>query len=364
MKNNKAFKIRLYPSNVQKELITKTIGCSRFIYNQMLNERVEVYKELKEDKETLYSYKCKTEKQYKEEFEFLKEVSSRALQQSRRDLETAFRNFYRGLKKGQTIGFPKFKSKHKNKLSYREPQLGNKAIEIKDNKIKLLKLGWVKFRGLSKNFNGKIKSVTITQFRSGKYVASILVETEMNKRERKPDNVIGVDLGLKSFITCSNGEQIVGIQQEILKIEKKIKQQQRNISRKTKGSNRRNKAKVKLNKLYDYKTNFQNHFQWHLANKLCSENQTISLEDLNVTGMKRNRKLSHSIHHINWGSFLAKLEQKAKEYGTEIYKVNRFFPSSKMCCNCGKIKDDLKLSTRIYKCECGNVIDRDLNASI
>jgi putative transposase len=360
---NKAFKIKLYPNKSQQTLIDKTVGCSRFLFNQMLNEKIEVYKKLKDDKDALYTYKYKTEKQYKEEFEFLKEVSSRALQQSRIDLETAYKNFYRRIKKGQKAGFPKFKAKHKVKLSYREPQVG-KIIEIKDNKIKLLKLGWIKFKGLSKDFSGKIKSVTVTQLRSGKYIASVLVETEIIKRKRKSNNIIGADLGLKSFIFCSNGEEIKGIREKITDIEGKIKKQQKHISRKVKGSNRRNKAKIKLNRLYEYKSNFQNHFQWHLANKLCSENQAISLENLNVKGMLKNRKLSHAIHNISWSSFLSKLEQKSKEYDTEIFKVDRFFPSSKMCSKCGKIKEDLKLSDRTYDCSCGNIIDRDLNASI
>lgn len=147
-------------------------------------------------------------------------------------------------------------------------------------------------------------------------------------------------------------------------IESRIKKHQKHISRKKKGSNRRKKVILKLNRFYEYRQNFLNHFQWHLANKLCSENQALSLEDLNVAGIKKNRNLSNAVHNVNWSSFLTKLEQKAKEYGTNIFKIDRFFPSSKLCSKCGSIKSDLKLSDRTYYCDCGLEIDRDLNASI
>lgn len=365
---NKAYKIKLYPNKKQAEQIDKTIGCSRFIFNQMLNERINVYTELKEDKEKLYAYKYKTEKEYKQEFEFLKEASSRALQQSRNDLDTAFKNFFKG--KGK-FGFPKFKSKKTCKLSYREPQVVNQ-IRIEGNKIKLLKLEWIKFKGLSKEFKGIIKFVTITKQRNGEYFASVLVERNSIIKQRKENNNVGIDLGLKEFIVCSNGESIKGIKEELLSIEKKIKNQHRHLSRKIeqnkkrsiKDTKRQNKCRIKLVNLYKFKTNFLNHFQWHLVNKLCNENKIISLENLNVRGMLKNRKLSHAIHLINWTSFVTKLEQKAKEYGTQVIKIDRFFPSSKLCSCCGQIKKDLTLSDRDYKCDCGLEIDRDFNASI
>jgi putative transposase len=361
---NKAYKIKLYPNQKQQIQIDKTIGCCRFIYNQMLSERKSVYELLKDDKEKLYSYKYKTEKEYKQEFDFLSESSSRALQQSRVDLETAYKNFYsRVKKKAKKLGFPKFKSKKLCKLSYREPQVG-KSIEIKDNRIKLLKVGYVKFKGLSNNFQGVIKSVTITKRKDEQYVASILVEQDQVKKKRVSNNKIGIDLGLKEFIVCSDGESINGIKLKLYEIEKEIKKIQKQFSRKINGSKRKEKCRLKLNKIYQYKTDFLNHFQWHLVNKLCSENQTICLEDLNVAGMKQNRKLAHAIHYINFGSFIIKLKQKALEYETDIITIGRFFPSSKICSSCGQIKQDLQLSDRQYICDCGLEIDRDLNASI
>lgn len=364
---HKSYKVRLYPNQTQKDLMDKTFGCCRFIYNAFLAERISVYDELKDDKDKLKSHKYKTESQYKEDFPWLKEVSSRALQQSTRDLNLAYQNFFRRVKQGKKPGFPKFKKKGKCKDSYREPQVGEKSIEVLTNakKIKLMKLGKVKFRGLSKDFCGEIKSVTVTRTRSGKYIASILTEVlQQSKKARTSDNIIGIDLGLKEFVVCSNGEVISGIKTKMEILDKRIRQQQRHFSRKQKGSKRRENCRIKLNRLYEDRQNYLTHFQWHLANKLCSENQAISLENLNVAGMKKNRKLSRAIHNVNWVSFIEKLEQKAKEYETEIHRVNRFFPSSKLCSKCGMIKADLTLGDRVYSCGCGLEIDRDLNAAI
>jgi len=362
---NKAYKIRLYPNKKQKELIDNTIGCSRFLYNQMLNEHIHVYEKLKDNKIELYSYKYKTEKEYKKEFEFLKNASSRALQQSNRDLNVAFQNFFKGIKKKQKVGFPKFKAKHKVKWSYRETQLEKQqAIKICFNKIQLNKLGFVSFRGLSKDFNGIIKSVTVTKNRDNTYEASILVDQVFVLKKRISDNKIGCDLGIKEFLVCSNGDSFLGIKKELFEIEKEIKKQDRHLRRKIKGSNNYEKCRIKLAKKYKYKTNFQNHYFRHLAKKLCEENQTVVLEDLNVSGMIKNRSVSHSIFYSGWSKFKTMLEQKAKEYDSEVKYVNRWFPSSKTCSKCGNIQKDLSLKDRIYICECGNTIDRDLNASI
>lgn len=370
---NKAYKIKLYPNIQQKELIDKTIGCSRFIFNQMLSERIIVYNDLKDDKEKLYAYKYKTEKEYKKEFEWLKEVSCYALQQSRIDLETAYKNFFRRLKQGnKKAGFPRFKSKKNSKNSFRICQTVDNILQIKNVKLRLTKYGWIKFRGLSKDFQGTIKSITVTRNKDNTYEASILVEQDKVIKQRISDNKIGIDLGLKEFIFCSNGEFINGINKYLFKIEKQIKKVQKHFSRKIEvnkknnkqNSKRQEKCRIKIAKLFKYKTNFMNHFQWHLVNKLCSENQAICLENLNIAGMIKNHKLAHSISYSNWGSFVSKLEQKAKEYETSIVKIDRWFPSSKTCSNCGQIKKDLTIEDRVYSCNCGLEIDRDLNAAI
>lgn len=368
MKIKKAFKVKLYPNKTQAIQIDKTIDACRFIYNKTLEERNEIYKQLNTDKESLYSYKYKTEKQYKEDFPFLKEVSSYALQQCRRDLQQAYINFYRSFKKKGKTKFPKFKSKKICKLSYREPNgnfhMKNPLIYIEENKIALPKLGKVKFRGLSKYFNGKIINTTITKEKTGEYIASILVEQNQIIKIRKANSIIGIDLGLKEFATCSNGEQINGIKDKLYDIEKDIKKLQKHFARKQNNSNRKEKLRIKIAKKYKYKNNVSNHFNYHLANKFCNDNQIIGIENLNVSGMLRNRKLAHSISYASWDNFINKLEQKAEEYKTQVVKIDRFYPSSKTCSKCNKIKENLSLADRMYVCECGNNIDRDLNASI
>ncbi|MFA6728331.1 MAG: RNA-guided endonuclease TnpB family protein [Prevotella sp.] len=361
-----AYKVRLYPTKKQAELIDKTIGCCRYVYNHSLADRIDFYEKFKDNKDALNTYKYHTIKSLRDDLPWLKEVSSSAIRQSQLDLDKSYTNFFRRVKQGQKPGFPKFKKKGKCQDSYRECQNTN-TIRLEDNSTKLTlpKLGKVKIRGLSKDFSGAIKNVTVSRSKSGKYYASILVEKEQTeKRKRVSDNIVGVDLGLKEFAVCSNGDFIYGIKDKVARLDVKIRKQQKHLSRKVQGSNRWYDCKRQLNVLYEYRQNYLNHFQWHLANKLCSENQAISLEDLNVSGMRKNRKLSHGIQNVNWSSFVTKLEQKAKQYGTTVYKVDRFFPSSKTCSRCGKIKKYLKLSDRIYKCDCGFEIDRDLNAAI
>ena len=367
--SNKAYKIRLYPNKAQTELIDKTVGSVRFLFNQMLKERIDVYEKLRNDTEALKKYKYKTEKQYKQEYIFLSEVPSRALQQSRLDLDTAFKNFYRRIKQNKKQkGFPKFKKKSEDKWSYRDPQVWSQntpAIEIKNNKIKLPKLSWVKFKGLDKNFSGKIKSVTIEKGRDDKYYASILVEKEKQDRKLRTGNeVTGIDLGLKEFVTLSNGEIINGIKDKFKELSNRIDKANKHLSRKAYGSNRYEKQRIKLNRLYKKRTNIQNHFFWHLSNHILSKSQAVVIEDLNVKGMVKNRRLSKAIHSVAWSSFIQKLKHKADEYGTDVFTVNRFFPSSKLCPSCGSLKENLTLKDRVYTCDCGYTQDRDINAAI
>lgn len=362
----RACKVRLYPTKQQAELIDKTIGCCRYVYNHSLADRVSFYEKFKDDKDTLNTYKYPTIKSLREEFSWLEEVPTKALKQSQLDLDKAYSNFFRRVKQGQKPGFPKFKKKGKCVDSYRECLSGKlPRLEDSNTRLVLTKLGKIKIRGVPKSFYGVVKNVTVSRSKSGKYYASILVEKEqIEKRKRVSDNIVGVDLGLKEFAVCSNGDFIYGIKDKTARLDVKIRKQQKHLSRKVKGSNRWYACKRRLNVLHEYRQNYLNHFQWHLANKLCSENQAIALEDLNVSDMKKNRKLSHSIQDVNWSSFVVKLEQKSKQYNTTVYKIGRFFPSSKTCSRCGKIKKDLKLSDRVYKCDCGFEIDRDLNAAI
>jgi putative transposase len=335
-----------------------TIGCCRFIFNQMLAERKTVFAQFRDDKESLKSHKYKTEKELKAEFPFLAEAGSRALQQARINLESALNNFF-----AKRAEFPKFKAKKKSSESYREPNV-NDCIAVKDNKIKLLKLGWVKLSYLPKDFTGKIKSVTVSRSKTNEYYVSILTEQEAVVRERKSNEVIGLDLGLTDFCVTSNSEFYSPMTNELKKLEKKIRFWQKKLARQIKGSFGRERTKLKLNKVYEKCKRLQNYYFWHLANKLCRENQAIGLETLSINNMQKNRKLSHSIHLTGWGEFLTKLKQKAVEYGTELNFADQFFASTKTCFNC-KNKQEISLTQRIYICQnCGYELQRDINGAL
>jgi putative transposase len=353
MKVNKTFKFRLEPNNTQKVLINKTLGCCRFLYNQMLEERQSKYK-LKDKS------KCKTEKQYKKEFDFLREVDSISLQQTRIDLTSAYSNFFRKIRQKQKVSL-RFKSKHNPKHSYRTLSSDN-AIRIENNKIRLPKLGFVKFKK-SREIEGKIKSVTISKSVLGKYCISVLCETEIQYLP-KLDTAIGIDLGIKDFCITSNSD-FISNPKYLRKSEAKLKRIQRVLSKRKKGSNRRVKQQKKLFKIHEKIRNQRLDFLHKLSTKLVSENQVICLEDLSVKNMVKNHCLAKSISDCSWSKFVELLKYKSGWYGREVIRIDRFFPSSKTCSNCGNIKTALGLKDREYCCSsCGITIDRDYNASL
>ena len=376
MKQLKAFKFRLIPNKQQKVLINKTLGCSRFLYNQMLNEKQVKYK-------SKDISKTKTEKQYKEEFSFLKEVDSIALQQSRIDLRTSYTNFFRKLKSGElqkeiskrlavaktpkqkakalNYGKPKFKCKYNPKKSYRTVNINN-SIRVEENKIKLPKLGVVKFKK-SKEVLGIIKSVTITKNILNRYYISVLCEVEIQKLS-KLDTKIGIDLGIKEFCVTSNNE-FASNPRHLRKLEKKLKKAQRILSHRVKKSNRRFKQQKKVFRIHQKISNQRLDFLHKLSTKLINENQVICLEDLSVKNMVKNHKLAKSISDVSWSKFVELLEYKCDWYGRELIQIDKFFPSSKTCSSCGNIKTDLTLKDREYVCSCCElVIDRDYNAAL
>jgi len=349
----KAFKFRLAPNKGQKVLISKTLGCTRFLYNQMLNEKQIKYKS--QDKS-----KTKTEKEYKIEFDWLKEVDSISLQQTRIDLKTAYTNFFRKLKLGQHTNL-KFKSKHNPKHSYRTININN-SIRIEGNKIKLPKLGFVKIKQ-SRELQGKIKSATVSKNILGNYYISILCEVEIEKLP-KLDTQVGIDLGLKEFCITSDGE-FVSNPKYLRQSEQKLKKIQRIFSNRVKGSNRRFKQQKVVYKIHQKIRNQRLDFLHKLSTKLINENQVICLEDLQVKNMVKNHCLAKSISDVSWSKFVELLKYKANWYGRELVKIDKFFPSSKTCSNCGNIKKDLTLKDREYQCNsCGITLDRDYNSSL
>ena len=347
---NKAYKIRIYPNKEQRILIAKTFGCCRFVYNYFLAERIRLYREEEKTLSAFDTHKLLTP--LKQELEWLKEPDKFSLQNALINLDKAYKMFFKG------SGYPRFKSKRDNHNSYTT----NQNIKIFDKYIQLPKLGKVKFRG-KYDIQGRIVSATISQEPSGKYYVSLCCEVEIEQLP-KTNQSIGLDLGLKDFAILSNGIKIPNLKY-LAKSEKRLAKLQRELSRKPKGSSNRNKARIKVARCYEKITNQRKDFLHKLSTQLVRDYDNICIEDLNVEGMVKNHNLAKSISDASWSEFARQLTYKCEWYGKQLIKVDRFYPSSQLCNNCGyknKTVKDLKI--RYWTCpECGNEVDRDVNAS-
>jgi len=354
---NKAFKYRLYPNTEQKKIFADHFGQSRFVHNYFLRQRIDYYAANKDKEKRSLNY-CDTARmltilKQEPEFEWLRKTNSQSLQQSLRQLDVAYNNFF-----NKKTKFPVFKKK-RNKQSFSVPQHFN--INCETQHLNIPKLSAIKII-LHRQTEGQIKSIAISKTPSEKYFASVLCEIKKPIKRKKKGGKIGIDLGLKSFLVSSSGEK-VHAPRYFRKFEKKLAYFQRILSNRKKGSNRRNKARFKVACIHEKISNQRNDFLHKLSHRLVSENQAIFTEDLNVKGIMANHRLAKSVCDVGWSEFVCQLKYKSEWNGVHFGQIDRFFPSSKRCFHCGWINENLSLKDREWVCQCGQSIDRDFNAA-
>lgn len=367
MERLKAHKFRIYPTEEQEIFFAKSFGCVRKVYNLMLDDRMKAYEETKKDSSKKMTFP--TPAKYKTEFPFLKEVDSLALANAQLNLDKAYKNFFRD----KSVGFPRFKSK-KNPVQSYTTNNQNRTVSLLDNKfIKIPKLKSLVRIRLHRQPKGTIKSATISRHSSGKYHISLLCKEEIVELP-KTNAAIGIDLGIIDFAIFSDGQKIDN-NKFTSKMAKKLKREQRKLSRrallaKKKGINlfeakNYQKQKQKVARLHEKVMNQRNDFLNKLSTEIIKNHDIICIEDLNSKGMLRNHKLAKSISDVSWSSFVTKLQYKSDWYGREIIKVDKWFPSSQICSECGHNDGKKMLEIRDWTCSvCHAHHDRDINASI
>src|SRR5699024_6227767 len=365
MVKHKAYKFRLYPNKEQAILINKTIGSSRFVFNHFLHLWNEEYK--KTGKGLSYNT-CATmipALKKTDEYSWLKEVDSIALQSSVKNLEDSFNRFFKKQNKA-----PRFKSKKNPTQSYITKNVRN-GIQIEGNRIKLPKLKMVKFAN-SRDINGRILRATISRKASGKYFVSLLVEEHIQELE-KTNSSVGIDLGIKDFAILDDGT-VYNNNRFTTKMAKQLVREQRNFSRrneqakkdgkKLEDAKNYQKQKIKVARLHEQVANQREDFLNKLSTIIIKDHDVICLEDLNTKGMLRNHKLAKSISDVSWSMFVAKLQYKADWYGKQVVKIDRWYLNSQISSSCGLNSGKKTFDIRYWECECGAKHDRDINASI
>ena len=356
----RAYKYRIYPTEEQKVLLAKTFGCCRFVYNWALNLKIEAYRQ---EKKTI-AYKEVQDRmvnELKKDNQWLTEVNSQALLNTIRNLDTAYKNFFRDT---HTVGFPRFKSR-KNRQSFQCPQ--HCSVDFKKGTLSIPKAKGIP-AVLHRKFKGMVKTVTISMTPSGRYFASVLVDTaiqELSASTIQGNTTLGIDLGIKSLAVCSDGRTFDNPKNLQHSLDRLALLQKR-LSRKQKGSANRNKARIRVARLQEHIANCRKDNLHKITHVLTHDSQvrTLCMENLNVKGMQSNHHLAQAVGDASFGMFLTMLEYKCRWYGVNLVKIDRFAPSSKTCGQCGYVYKGLKLSERSWTCpECGTHHDRDFNAA-
>lgn len=366
MERLKAYKFRIYPTEEQEIFFVKSFGCVRKVYNLMLDDRMKIYEDTKNDSSKKMSFP--TPAKYKKDFPFLKEVDSLALANAQLNLDKAYKNFFRD----KSVGFPRFKSKKNPVQSYTTNNQNGTAALIDNKFIKIPKLKSLVRIKLHRQPKGMIKSATISRHSSGNSYISLLCKEEIIELP-KTNAAVGIDLGITDFAILSDGRKIDN-NKFTSKMEKKRKREQRKLSRrallaKKNGVNlfeakNYQKQKRKVARLYEKIMNQRTDFLNKLSTDIIKNHDTICIENLNTKGMLRNRKLAKSISDVSWSSFVTKLQYKADWYGREIIKIDKWFPSSQICSKCGHKDGKKPLNIRDWTCPiCHTHHDRDINAS-
>lgn len=361
---NRGYKYRIYPNKEQEILIQKTIGCARFIYNRMLENRITTYEKYKDNKIELKKQKPRTPASYKGEYPWLKEVDSLALANSQMDLDKAYKNFFRDPK----VGYPKYKSKHKDRKSYTtNNQKGSIRIIDKSHiRIPILKDIRIKMHRPLKE-NSSIKAATISQTPTGKYFISILVEYPeeiTSPIEPRQERVIGLDYSSSSLYIDDKG-QASEYPKYYRQAETKLKREQGKLSKKHKDSKNREKQRQKVAKLHEKVANQRNDFLHKKSRQITNAYEAVIIEDIDMKTIAQNLNLGKSTNDNGYGKLKIYLDYKLKEKGKQLIKIDKWYPSSKQCSHCDTINKGLTLSQRSWKCSnCGEELDRDINAAI
>jgi len=348
---HKTYRFALLPTKEQEVLLNKHLGCVRFVFNYFLSQRINQYRESKKSDNYHKQASSLTRLKKQEATRWLKEVNSQALQTALRNLDTAFVNFF-----GGTAKFPRFKSK-RNKNSFSIPQF----VAVFDGKVYFPKfkegIKLIEHRELK----GEVKHCTISKTPTGKFFVSVLCQVQ-HKPLRPTGKQVGIDLGLKDFAVTSDGVRFKN-NYHLKQYERQLAKAQKHLSRKAKGSNSRDRQRLKVAAIHEKVANTRLDLLHKVSAQITNEYDTICLEDLNVKGMVANRKLAKHIGDASWGIFIRLLEYKADWNSKRVVKINRFYPSSKTCNECGYIHHNLTLSERTWTCPNDHILDRDINAS-